>query len=129
MLGLYSVLWGKHKEKQEEDQQRKMQELPEVVKDHSAEEKGTSNEDVEVNKLSAVVISMPMQEPPLKPNQMSKEWSVREGGFFLVFSFPHFSFPPFLISALTLAPFSCPWCFAFPIFGFSFGSLCGKRGS
>lgn len=74
VIGLYSVLWGKHKEKQEEDRQRKMQELPEVVKDRPVQENGApSDVVVEVNKLSAVVISMPIPEPPLKPNQMSKE--------------------------------------------------------
>lgn len=75
VIGLYWVLWGKHKEKQEEDQRRKMQqELPEVVKGNSVQENGASIEDTEVNdKLSAVVISMPTTEPPFKANQMSKE--------------------------------------------------------
>ncbi|KAK4748917.1 hypothetical protein SAY87_015503 [Trapa incisa] len=69
VIGLYSVLWGKHKEKQEEDLKRKMQELPGVVKGTSVQENG---------KLpGAVVISMPpavaAAEPPLEPNQMPKE--------------------------------------------------------
>lgn len=74
VIGLYSVLWGKHKEKQEDDQQRKMQELPEVVNGNSVQENGASIEDDEVNiEPSAVVIRMPVAEPPLKPNQMPKE--------------------------------------------------------
>ncbi|OWM78476.1 hypothetical protein CDL15_Pgr016200 [Punica granatum] len=72
VIGLYSVLWGKHKEKQEEEMMM-MEELPEAVKGNSVQENGNLIEDAEVNKLSAVVISMPIPEPPLKPNQMSKE--------------------------------------------------------
>ncbi|KAK4771655.1 hypothetical protein SAY87_032187 [Trapa incisa] len=80
VMGLYSVLWGKHKEKQEEDRQRKLLELPEVVKVQQQDR--SSAQEVVNGKASAsgvgVVISMPMpipESPLVKPSQMpsSKE--------------------------------------------------------
>ncbi|KAK4746224.1 hypothetical protein SAY87_012536 [Trapa incisa] len=72
VMGLYStLLWGKHKERQEEEEeeeegQRKLLQLPEVVKvqqeDHSSAQetiKGISSHIGTVNKPSTVAISTP----------------------------------------------------------------------
>lgn len=72
VIGLYSVLWGKHKERQEE--QRLLREIPEVVKGN--ETTGKATEEIEATKLSsaAVIITIPIPESsPQKASQMDKE--------------------------------------------------------
>ncbi|XVF00166.1 hypothetical protein REPUB_Repub03eG0261800 [Reevesia pubescens] len=80
VMGLYSVLWGKHKENKEKE------EIPEPIKTIQANHGNTilvigdieANEVLELqkaeanNKLSAVSISMPMPESPIKANQDQK---------------------------------------------------------
>ena len=81
VIGLYSVLWGKHKENKEREVE---EEIPEPVKSIQANgntilvigdieanevelQKAEAN-----NKLSAVSITMQMPESPIKANQDQK---------------------------------------------------------
>ncbi|XVE68431.1 hypothetical protein DITRI_Ditri09bG0068100 [Diplodiscus trichospermus] len=81
VVGLYSVLWGKHKENKEEEV---VEEIPEPVKaiqangntilvigDIEANEVELQKAEAH-NKLSAVAITMPMRESPIKANQDQK---------------------------------------------------------
>lgn len=65
VFGLYSVLWGKHKEGLEIKE-----EIPEVIKGSHVNgvSMSTINGDAEANKLSSVAISMPIPEPGMKAN-------------------------------------------------------------
>ena len=82
VFGLYSVLWGKHKENLETksavDDAHK---LPQAIKLSS--QPNNNNLNLEPNKLSnSLIISMPDPESPIKPNQNPWEWfSVGEGHF------------------------------------------------
>ncbi|XWS65443.1 hypothetical protein CRYUN_Cryun05aG0112900 [Craigia yunnanensis] len=81
VIGLYSVLWGKHKENQEKEVE---EEIPEPIKsiqangntilvigDIEANEVELQKEEANT-KLSAVAIAMPMPESPIKANQDQK---------------------------------------------------------
>ena len=81
VIGLYSVLWGKHKENKEREVE---EEIPEPVKsiqangntilvigDIEANEVELKKEEAN-NNLSAVSIAMPMPESPIKANQDQK---------------------------------------------------------
>ncbi|PQQ06237.1 WAT1-related protein [Prunus yedoensis var. nudiflora] len=65
VFGLYSVLWGKHKEGLE-----MKEEIPEVIKGShvNSVSMSTINGDAEANKLSSVAISIPIPEPGMKAN-------------------------------------------------------------
>ncbi|GLT76430.1 hypothetical protein SLA2020_480880 [Shorea laevis] len=74
VIGLYAVLWGKHKESKEK-------EAEEIIPEPMKCVQGNGNsvlmiEDIEANgvelknKITAVAISMPIPEPPIKTNQM-----------------------------------------------------------
>lgn len=78
VIGLYSVLWGKHKEKMEE-----LEEIPDPVKGvqgngnsmpviEDIEANNVELEKAEANKLSVVAISIPMSELPTKASQEPK---------------------------------------------------------
>lgn len=85
VIGLYAVLWGKHKENKEKELVEEEEEIPEVVKSirtingktilvvGDIEATAVELEKSEANnKLSAVSIAMPMPESPVKPNQHHK---------------------------------------------------------
>lgn len=67
VMGLYSVLWGKHKETIE----NKVEEIPDVIKSTQVNEDATRMEDIEADeiemgkgkgdKLSSMAITMPMK--------------------------------------------------------------------
>ncbi|GLT93425.1 hypothetical protein SLE2022_112190 [Rubroshorea leprosula] len=68
VIGLYAVLWGKHKESKEKEL---AEVVPEPVK--YVQENGNAVlmiEDIKANKISAVAVSMPIPEPIMKTNQM-----------------------------------------------------------
>ncbi|XP_022966952.1 WAT1-related protein At5g07050-like [Cucurbita maxima] len=71
VFGLYSVLWGKHKENLEtksavDDDTHK---LPQAIK-LSSQPNNNNNLNLEPNKLlNSLIISMPDPESPIKPNQ------------------------------------------------------------
>jgi len=85
VIGLYSVLWGKHKEQIES---KVADEIPLPVKDGQSsvisglnmmdvtndftEEKYVQKEDFKNNKASSVVITMPIAEPLTKDNKEGK---------------------------------------------------------
>ena len=81
VMGLYSVLWGKHKENKDKEVE---EEIPEPVKSIQAngntilvigdiESNKVELQKAEANnKLSAVAITMPMPESPIKANQDQK---------------------------------------------------------
>ncbi|KAK9283350.1 hypothetical protein L1049_011592 [Liquidambar formosana] len=80
VVGLYSVLWGKHKENLEKKAE---DEIPEAIKGaHINGNAAPMIEDIEINdvelqkaeahKLSSVAISMPIIEPSMKPIQEPK---------------------------------------------------------
>lgn len=87
VIGLYSVLWGKHKEKQEEERLKQLEIIPEVVKgvqengNHviTGASKNNLGDDIEMNggelqkaeanKLSAVVITVPTKAPQMMPKE------------------------------------------------------------
>lgn len=81
VIGLYSVLWGKHKEKQEEERLKQLEILPEAIKgvlengnsvitgdlEDDIEMNGVESQIAEANKVSAVVIAVPMKAPQMMP--------------------------------------------------------------
>ncbi|KAI3445183.1 hypothetical protein Pfo_001848 [Paulownia fortunei] len=77
VLGLYSVLWGKYKEEKEEKQKRKLQEIPEAIKDNSNTQvngniqlmTGNTEAKAEADKCPSVVIDLPLSNPPTKATQ------------------------------------------------------------
>lgn len=88
VIGLYSVLWGKHKEKQEEDRLKQLEFIPKAVKgiqengnhvttrvsknnldDDDIEMNGAKSQKAEANKVSDVVIAMPMKAPQMMPKE------------------------------------------------------------
>ncbi|KAF8028142.1 hypothetical protein BT93_E0911 [Corymbia citriodora subsp. variegata] len=87
VIGLYSVLWGKHKEKQEEDRLKQLGIIPETVKgvqengnnditgvsknnlEDDIEMNGVESQKAEANKLSTVVITMPVKAPQMMPKE------------------------------------------------------------
>ncbi|KAI6676008.1 hypothetical protein NL676_036804 [Syzygium grande] len=88
VIGLYSVLWGKHKEKQEEDRLKQLEFIPKAVKgiqengnnvttgvsknnldDDDIEMNGAKSQKAEANKVSDVVIAMPMKAPQTMPKE------------------------------------------------------------
>lgn len=66
VFGLYSVLWGKHKERLE----IKEEEIPEAIKGSHINGVSMSaiNGDTEANKLPSIAISMPIPESGMKAN-------------------------------------------------------------
>ncbi|KAG8391075.1 hypothetical protein BUALT_Bualt01G0150100 [Buddleja alternifolia] len=74
VIGLYSVLWGKYKEEQQLNHKRRMQEIPEAIKDNNngsivvisteAKANETDNE-----KCPSVAIDLPLSHAPIKPTQ------------------------------------------------------------
>ncbi|KAK6228559.1 hypothetical protein SCA6_000899 [Theobroma cacao] len=85
VMGLYSVLWGKHKENKEKEANE--EEIPEPVKIQANGNTILVIEDIEANevelkklaeanKLSAVAIAMPMPESPMKANQDQTSFKV-----------------------------------------------------
>ncbi|XP_004151540.1 WAT1-related protein At5g07050 [Cucumis sativus] len=67
VFGLYSVLWGKHKESLENKLSGSDDnEIPEVIKASSNSQPNTNNN----NTNNTIFISMPTPENPIKPNQM-----------------------------------------------------------
>ncbi|WRX11589.1 EamA domain - like 10 [Theobroma cacao] len=85
VIGLYSVLWGKHKENKEKEVNE--EEIPEPVKIQANGNTILVIEDIEANevelkklaeanKLSAVAIAMPMPESPMKANQDQTSFKV-----------------------------------------------------
>lgn len=74
VVGLYSVLWGKYKEDQEEKQKLLLiQEIPDVVKDNNHNNgqfnNGGNHEEKVVMGPAAVAIDLPIFLPPIKPTQ------------------------------------------------------------
>ena len=61
VVGLYSVLWGKYKEDQEN---KLLEEIPEVIKANN-NNNGIGN--VKEEKTAAVAIDLPIFTPPTKP--------------------------------------------------------------
>ncbi|KAK6233628.1 hypothetical protein QUC31_006034 [Theobroma cacao] len=85
VIGLYSVLWGKHKENKEKEVNE--EEIPEPVKIQANGNTILVIEDIEANevefkklaeanKLSAVAIAMPVPESPMKANQDQTSFKV-----------------------------------------------------
>lgn len=78
VIGLYSVLWGKHKENLENKEADKQEMIPPLpLKNGNADsnefcesksEKISEANNNNDNKLSSLVISMPIPEPPIKTN-------------------------------------------------------------
>ncbi|KAK4483574.1 hypothetical protein RD792_010773 [Penstemon davidsonii] len=73
VIGLYSVLWGKYKEEQEDRLKRKLlEELPEAIKDNTNTQ---VNGNVELlmaeatDKCPSVAINLPLSDPPTKVTQ------------------------------------------------------------
>ncbi|KAL0464236.1 UNVERIFIED_CONTAM: WAT1-related protein [Sesamum latifolium] len=75
VAGLYSVLWGKYKEEKEEKRKRKLQEIPEAIKDCNITQVNgniqLTVETTEVLKLEAekcpsIAIDLPLSNPPMK---------------------------------------------------------------
>ncbi|KAK3422803.1 WAT1-related protein At5g07050 [Eucalyptus grandis] len=79
VIGLYSVLWGKHKEKQEEDRLKRLETIPEAVKGVQENGNNVTNgvskddieDDIEMNGVGPqkVVIPMPMKAPQMMPKE------------------------------------------------------------
>ena len=64
VVGLYSVLWGKYKEDQEN---KLLEEIPEVIKANNNNNNNNGIGNVEEEKTSAVAIDLPIFTPPTKP--------------------------------------------------------------
>ena len=63
VVGLYSVLWGKYKEDQEQKNTLIIQEIPEIVKDNNYNNRIVGEE------KAAVAIDLPIFTSPVKPTQ------------------------------------------------------------
>lgn len=63
VVGLYSVLWGKYKEDQEQKNTLIIQEIPEIVKDNN------NNNGIIGEEKAAVAIDLPIFTSPVKPTQ------------------------------------------------------------
>ncbi|XP_047974812.1 WAT1-related protein At5g07050-like [Salvia hispanica] len=64
VVGLYSVLWGKYKEDQEN---KLLEEIPEVIKANNNNNNNNGIGNVEEEKTAAVAIDLPIFTPPIKP--------------------------------------------------------------
>ncbi|KAG6394950.1 hypothetical protein SASPL_145542 [Salvia splendens] len=74
VVGLYSVLWGKYKEDQENKHKLLLEEIPEVIKPNNNNNNNNNNfnnnngiGNVEEEKAAAVAIDLPIFTPPIKP--------------------------------------------------------------
>ncbi|KAL1536069.1 WAT1-related protein-like protein [Salvia divinorum] len=72
VVGLYSVLWGKYKEDQEQKHKLVLEEIPEVIKPNNNNNNNNNNNgivggNVEEEKAAAVAIDLPIFTPPIKP--------------------------------------------------------------
>ncbi|XP_042057811.1 WAT1-related protein At5g07050-like [Salvia splendens] len=65
VVGLYSVLWGKYKEDQEQKNTLIIQEIPEIVKDNN----NNNNNGIVGEEKAAVAIDLPIFTSPVKPTQ------------------------------------------------------------